>query len=746
MILNKFDLLQQSYFNEYARLMCSLISFLLITMFCVPGYTSELECGFGSLSHDGETFNSQSRSYNFHGTCGMGTLEDVKNMYYTATGTWKKATGAASEKVISECGVLLREFHCDFDPWLEPGASCTVRSESWAQQKPSGPPLTCQNFPLLFTLTGERRFMSFPVTSGVIDDDYRREKAEEIMVSSLMIIDPEQNESFDSADIIVTTVMERPVINPPDYAVVLKLTELEWPDPENETREPRTISEIKSYLATSGKLVTYFNLADKDLWGSKWTASAHLVSANSTWSSQIIFEVGDSPYQQFSLNIPTKPQIHAPRANHTYSISDYLPFMVSFEKGADLHFQFSYRDESGQFRSEPEVVIAAEDQVHPGNFENYSKGIIAFQAGSDVAEIKVRAWVSKKEAAPGGIPVTKVSEVSQVTTRVIINPLLIVSPEDDRVYGVPAKVLFKIPYVYGDLDFAVEDHVEAEMQWIPVAAGSSGMPAVFRPYAGGEFTTFRSGENLYIVFACNDIGSYRLRARIMIPPTIHIANGATTPWTNWKPVQVKGFVGEQASIDVSQLSQKSSPALIKKKTLPEMTMDKSSLVEQKPLLVGMPVLLQPADNQEFSRKGVVPLKVKGLAAGNELEWQLEYKGFGKNRFRKTGMRGLHFTPVKEHGNGNFQVLKEGYFRIRLRLKEKGRLWSRWTIFTVGKPTVFVNNQKKLQSVKLGRPGKSFSRSDDSDSSDSKMEKKNNQPTINKKPSIQKKNDRKFHMK
>lgn len=679
-----------------------LVVILLGFMFFKGNPVYATNCNLGWLTHQSETFTNSSRSYKFSGSCStQPDAESVKNFSYKATGSWEIASKTALEKVSSEYGNLVRTFQCDYDPWLEPGATCSMTSEIWGSVPSEY--VASLDFPAAYGLMNNRR--KFPVSSSVLDNDYRFEKIKNIMASSLKIIGPSQNEYFDSPDIIVTTVMERPVLNPPILLVVLKVTESSFLEPGE---SPRQYSDSKNFLQTANQLITYFNLSEKNLWGTLWNASAHLLSNNSIWSPGTVFRVGDDLKAKLVSTELAKPVIHSPRPNHTYTTKGGVSLYVTYQKDVDLHYQLGFRAAGEQAFNMLDERVKADEQDSSMEGEISLLGLFA---ESNVAECKVRTWLSRKEFSQSGLAVTKVSEVSEVTFRVLVEPLTITSPKENQVFGLPAKVVYKIQMSYKEFDIEYENYVEIDMQWVRPGNNQS-FPAFFSTYKNGDYTVSRSGDDMYINYSCKDMGTYRLRARILVPAM----NGfpkTVTPWTEWRQIQVVGIIGEPVELDLTKLTQQKALIKVSAGSVMKVGSKKDRSVKltngvvasardskvKNTFRAAAPLLMQPKNGQKIARKGLVQLKINGVESDKALEWQLDYRRFDGKKYTRASLKGLHLISAKNQVNGKFQTTKDGQYRVRVRSKEKGSMWSKWTFFSVGHKDEIAKKIKTVQPLK-----------------------------------------------
>ncbi len=465
----------------------------------------------------------------------------VINLNVSLSGIWNKSGRIATETVITNYGQLLRTFQCDYDPWLEPASNCTLTSH---QVTPSTGPLNApsafrDNWWVYYEDINFRH--RFPTSALALDHDIRSELISKAMTQTLRIIDPVEDQSFASPDLMVTAVMERPVINPPDYAVAIKVEEIAWPEP-GVTPQNRKYEEGKNYLQTANQLITYFNLKGKDLWGAKWGVSAHVVSKEPGWTPVTYFTVdalvsGDlgSTLSEPPNNQLIPPQIHNPRANRTYTIEENIPLKITYDPDAELTIKYSSRATGAAdfihyvtWRYSPEYT-SHPGQVELGNFLS----LPALFAGSTDAQVKVEAFIEKEQAG-----VTLKSETAAVVTRVLVSKPEISKPEENKQYAAPTEVNLIIIKSHKGAD-SWKNWIEMEVQ----ATGQGGLNSadLFLPYADDTYTVSEVFNTLLIKYRLTNPGKYRFRTRFVVPES-YGAGAASTPWTDWRHIEVVGDI------------------------------------------------------------------------------------------------------------------------------------------------------------------------------------------------------------
>ena len=155
---------------------CNALLCVLFVVCIMSGSAEGTMCELGWLSHDGESIGSVSRTYSFSGSCStQSDGETITNFSYAVTGNWNQAAGLAEEKVSTPYGFLTRSYTCDYDPWLEPGASCSsAGQQQWAPI--NSPFVAAIDFPAAFGRMNN--FKTFPVSAAVLDNGYRMDMAE----------------------------------------------------------------------------------------------------------------------------------------------------------------------------------------------------------------------------------------------------------------------------------------------------------------------------------------------------------------------------------------------------------------------------------------------------------------------------------------------------------------------------------------------------------------------------------------
>ena len=708
---------------------------ILAIMSLMIGTAGATTCELSWLSLDSENIGSTSRSYSFSGT---GTTMDVShtlsvtNFNYKVTGKWDWPAGQAEEYVSTPYGYLTRRFSCDYDPWLEPAASCSPAGpDQWVPFQSGW--VASLDFPAAYGHMNN--WIKFPVSAKVLNDAYRSSMAQLVMSRSLKIIAPENDQTFAKPDVIVTVTAERPVISPPNHLFAIKGVEAKWPGGSG--TEARAFDGAKNYLTSGNTLIAYFNLEGKNLWDGRWLVKAHVINKYPDWTAETNFSVGKSPSSQLAGDLSQlqveevkAPTIHQPQPNHTYHLTPAdVPLRITYQKNWALHVALAYRQGgSGQYLSLKEIVVGKDDTSAPGYFHQ-NIGSLALLSNAAIAELKISAWVQEeKNTHTPGIP--KRSERSSVVTRVIVDPLEIESPVEGQKYVAPAQVLFSIPFTYPGIDVDLEKYVEVRMDWGGTDSDiSKNMVAKkFEPYTKGSYTATCVGNKVLIKYSCQDIGAYRLRARFVIPDTEFTKSGLptlTTPWTDWRRIYLMKELDLGSNKDLikysgatlqstlgSQGFQSNNQSLNKGKQIePNLHPLPKPAVLSKNGTVG-PSLLLPRPDQKIARSGPVQLKVIGGGDLDKLDWQIEYRPFDGQRYQLLPVstnRQIHLVEAGNLASGTFKATREGEYRIRLCNKADNGKWSDWRSFTVGKAiakkpqNILDNTSEKQTKLKTTTP-------------------------------------------
>ncbi len=693
-----------------------LVAFLVLLLFLFVSSWSSVwatDCKLSWMSFQGDMIQANSHHYTFSGSCAtQSSKEDVRNFGYTVTGKWTKSTKRATEKVITPYGDYLGEFQCDYDPWLEPNGQCTKLSITWSPVA-TGWAASLDFHVAYRMMNGERMF---PVSPSALNQGYRADTVVKVMARSLKIIDPVQNQYFKNTNIPITVVMENPVINPPNYAVQIKVEEVAWPEPG---KQPKKYHEGKNFVNSGEQLVTYFNLKGKNLWNSQWRVSAHFVASDPYWTPYTFFKVAskastlsvskdnklDTLQAQQPLQELKKPIIYSPRANRTYHSRDKVPLQISFQKGTTLHVQISYKGVGdGSYKILKEEVYTDGNLAQPGFLSWNSISVIALVAEADEADIQIKAWVSGKLGSKPGLSLESRSEVAQRETRFLVDKLVITNPVEGRKYGVPAKVAFAIPFFYDEIDLDYEKYVEVEMHRAIVG---DNVVSPFKTYSG-EYVSTRSNKTVFVIYNCEDKGLYRFRMRFVFPPIMD-APGFSTLWTDWREIDVTKPIG--LPIDISSLVNKPTLHLkqfplggepetageensIKPSMTEKLKVEKTMADKVRRKHLSTLLFIQPRQAQKFARIGSIPFRLQGADNEKNLVYQLEIKEFESSSFKKLNMGSTYLTAGNGYVSGKFKVTREGDYRIRVREINPDTGWSNWVKFTVGEPEL----KKSLRQI------------------------------------------------
>lgn len=462
-----------------------LLFFLLVSSWSSVWATTD--CKISWMSFQSDMIQADFHLYHFAGSCSTEDDEEaIKNFNYSVTGRWTKSTKRATEKVISHYGSYFAEYQCDYDPWLEPNSQCSELSVSYTPaQKEEGWDASTDFGHAYWSMGGQK---AYPVSPSALNQGYRADTVVKLMARSVKIIDPIQHQYFKNTNIPVTVVMENPVINPPNYAVQIKVEEVFWPEPE---KQPKIYHDGKNFVNSGEQLVTYFNLEGKNLWNSQWRVSAHFVASDPYWTPYTFFKVASKTstlsvskddklgtlQPQQPLQELKKPIIYSPRANRTYNAKEKVPLQISFQKETKLHVQLSYRSAGeGSYKLLKEEIYTDANLAQPGFLSWSSISPLALFAEADTADIQIKTWVSGTLGSKSGGLLESRSEITQLSTRFLVDKFVITNPAENQKYGVPAKVAFAIPFSYDEIDVDYEKYVEVEMQRAIVSDnfGSSG--------------------------------------------------------------------------------------------------------------------------------------------------------------------------------------------------------------------------------------------------------------------------------
>jgi hypothetical protein len=226
------------------------------------------------ISHDS---NASLRSYSFSGPCTVSyddyyaTNEDP-NFSYSVNGTWNIGSKTATEVFTTRYNTITATYSCEFDPWLDPAASCTRQSITASHNDPYGEVMS-YIYEQVNTPPASR--------SGI--GTQRTALVEQAMARSIQIIDPTPHKYYNNPSMVTITVtMEKVVEAPPPRQVVIEVEAV---------GQPIAFSESKNFITAPVQLLTYFPMENRHLSGASWNVTAHLAVTDPFKTPAVTFSV-----------------------------------------------------------------------------------------------------------------------------------------------------------------------------------------------------------------------------------------------------------------------------------------------------------------------------------------------------------------------------------------------------------------------------------------------------------------------
>ena len=247
--------------------------------------------------------------------------------------------------------------------------------------------------------------------------------------------------------------------------------------------------------------------------------------------------------------------------------------------------------------------------------------------------------------------------------------------------------------------------------WKAAASSGNGVPNPYTPYTTAEVVGRVFGDLIMIVYTLDEPGNYKFRARLK-----NLAgNGqnGTSGWTNWRKIKVttlKSVVTVKdnsfSKIEKKQivLSQKTDSQFSSTKSGIKVTPKITETVSGRSFKM-VPIISRPVEKQKYMAGAPISLVVQGVEKEESVKWELEYKPFTKNKYKKIAVRNIRITNGSSGSylTGKIIAKKSGEYRLRIRKKEKGSRWGQWRQFQIGtslKSKTLILNEKTKPVTKI----------------------------------------------